>query len=69
MNPDLWLILLLAVVLDRIFGEPPKKAHPTVWMGIIIDFLKKKAFEDKRKDFFYGVFVCSVVAFSFTATA
>lgn len=69
MTPDLWLILLLAVALDRIFGEPPRKAHPTVWMGIIIDFFKERAFEEKRKDFLYGFFIFSLVTFTFATAA
>ncbi|MEM1586850.1 MAG: cobalamin biosynthesis protein [Candidatus Bathyarchaeia archaeon] len=39
---DHLMILFLAVVLDIIFGEPPNRIHPTVWMGKIIFFLKKK---------------------------
>ncbi|MCP8320373.1 MAG: cobalamin biosynthesis protein [archaeon] len=36
------LILLLALILDLIFGEPPEKLHPTVWMGKTIEFLKPR---------------------------
>jgi adenosylcobinamide-phosphate synthase len=36
------LILLLALILDLILGEPPEKLHPTVWMGKTIEFLKPK---------------------------
>ncbi|MGQ9468539.1 MAG: cobalamin biosynthesis protein [Nitrososphaerales archaeon] len=36
------LILLLALVLDLMFGEPPEKLHPTVWMGKTIGFLKPR---------------------------
>ncbi len=69
MNPDLWLILLLAIAIDRIFGEPPGKVHPTVWMGAVIEFFKEKSFDSKRKDLFYGIFIFSIVTFTFTAAA
>jgi len=36
------LILILALILDLIFGEPPEKLHPTVWMGKTIEFLKPR---------------------------
>ncbi|MEM2873385.1 MAG: cobalamin biosynthesis protein, partial [Nitrososphaerales archaeon] len=36
------LILFLALVLDLIFGEPPEKLHPTVWIGKTIEFLKPR---------------------------
>ncbi|MEM3383010.1 MAG: cobalamin biosynthesis protein [Nitrososphaerales archaeon] len=36
------LILLLALILDLLFGEPPEKLHPTVWIGKTIDFLKPR---------------------------
>ena len=39
-------VLALAVVLDLMLGEPPKWAHPTVWMGrqisVVERFLPKK---------------------------
>lgn len=36
------LILFLALFLDLIFGEPPEKLHPTVWIGKTIEFLKPR---------------------------
>ena len=35
-------ILALALVLDSVFGEPPDRFHPTVWMGNVIAFLKRR---------------------------
>ena len=32
-------ILVLAVLLDLAFGEPPNMVHPVVWMGRVIAFL------------------------------
>jgi adenosylcobinamide-phosphate synthase len=34
--------LALALLLDLIFGEPPEKLHPTVWMGHIVTYLEPK---------------------------
>ena len=39
---DSMLILLLALILDLLFGELPEKIHPTVWMGKTIEFLKPR---------------------------
>ena len=35
-------VLALAVLLDLTLGEPPKWAHPTVWMGKHIAFVEKR---------------------------
>ncbi|MCZ3365661.1 MULTISPECIES: cobalamin biosynthesis protein [Methanobacterium] len=32
-------IIIIAIVIDVIFGELPAKIHPVVWMGKLIDFL------------------------------
>lgn len=32
-------VLLLAVVLDAVFGDPPNRVHPVAWMGCFINFL------------------------------
>jgi adenosylcobinamide-phosphate synthase len=39
---DSILILLIALLIDTVFGEVPDKAHPTVWMGKVISFLKPR---------------------------
>jgi adenosylcobinamide-phosphate synthase len=39
---DSVLIFVLAFFIDIVFGEIPDRAHPTVWMGVVIDFLKPK---------------------------
>ncbi len=36
------LILLIALLIDTIFGEVPDRFHPTVWMGKVIALLKPK---------------------------
>lgn len=47
------LVLLLAAVLDVVFGEPPAAVHPVVWIGKLIGTLKKAAPKTHRK--LYGV--------------
>jgi adenosylcobinamide-phosphate synthase len=37
---DLLLIIIIAIIIDVIFGELPAKIHPVVWMGKLIDFFK-----------------------------
>lgn len=36
-------VLLLAVVLDLAFREPPAALHPVVWMGRLIAFLERRS--------------------------
>jgi len=52
-------VLLLAVIIDILFGEPPAFLHPVVWMGKIINFFVGLAPQSHRK--IYGlimVFFC-----------
>nr|WP_269850483.1 cobalamin biosynthesis protein [Methanosarcina horonobensis] len=35
------LVLLLAAVIDIVFGEPPAAVHPVVWIGKLINFFEK----------------------------
>ncbi len=37
---DSSLILLIALLIDAVFGEVPDRIHPTVWMGKVITLLK-----------------------------
>ncbi|MDR0767764.1 MAG: cobalamin biosynthesis protein [Methanosarcinales archaeon] len=60
---ELILILLLAVFIDLIFGEPPSAVHPVVWIGKLIEFLKSKAPKKHRKA--YGIIMAlTVICFS-----
>lgn len=36
------LLLALAITTDILFGEPPPRFHPTVWIGKFIAFLERK---------------------------
>ncbi len=42
-GPEDLAVLVLAVALDLTLGEPPKWAHPTVWMGRLTGFLEARA--------------------------
>ncbi|WNY28886.1 Cobalamin biosynthesis protein CobD [Methanimicrococcus stummii] len=56
---ELVLILLLAVFIDLIFGEPPAAIHPVVWIGKGIGFLKSRAPKNYRK--LYGALMAAAV--------
>lgn len=55
------LVLLLAVGIDIIFGEPPAAVHPVVWIGKLINLLKNAAPKTHRK--FYGVIMALCCVF------
>ncbi len=51
---DFWIqVLLLAVLFDILFGEPPAAVHPVVWMGKLISLLTEHAPALNRK--MYGL--------------
>lgn len=35
-------VLLAALALDRLAGEPPSRLHPTAWMGSVAEWLSKR---------------------------
>ena len=43
------LILVLAVVIDLLLGEPPNAAHPVVWIGKVIGFMDRHTKRNGRK--------------------
>ncbi|MFA4957394.1 MAG: cobalamin biosynthesis protein [Candidatus Methanoperedens sp.] len=52
-------VLLLAVIFDILFGEPPAFLHPVVWMGKIINLFVGAAPRSHRKIYgFIMVFFC-----------
>jgi adenosylcobinamide-phosphate synthase len=56
---DSVLIFVLAFLIDVVFGEIPDHAHPTVWMGSIVAYLKPKMKNSSpRLEKVYGVFLC-----------
>ncbi len=62
---EVLIVLIVAVILDRLLGEPPAFLHSTVWMGRMIALLKH------GRSKFYGALVILAVAlpFSFAAYA
>ena len=63
MKPELLLhylmMLLVALLIDRLFGDPPNKWHPVAWIGSLIFFLKKRAPAERSNavKFLYGGFI------------
>lgn len=49
-------VLLLALALDWLAGEPPAALHPVVWLGRLIEGLERRAPRDNpRAELLYGV--------------
>ena len=57
-------IVIIAIVIDVIFGEPPAKIHPVVWMGKAIDFFKGYLIDYRSK--ISGIILTSLVVMIFT---
>jgi adenosylcobinamide-phosphate synthase len=66
MGYDLIIILILAILIDAVLGEPPNRVHPTVWMGGLIDFLRRHAFGNKT---LYGIFIFFAITSLFAGIA
>jgi adenosylcobinamide-phosphate synthase len=49
--------LALALALDLVVGEPPAQVHPVVWMGRVLDALERRAPNDVRARFWFGLLV------------
>ncbi|NQT74599.1 MAG: cobalamin biosynthesis protein [Chloroflexi bacterium] len=55
---DALLILLLAIAIDLVFGDPPTLVHPVGWMGKLISLLETIAPKRSAKtQFVYGVVI------------
>jgi adenosylcobinamide-phosphate synthase len=55
------LVLLLAAVIDIVFGEPPAAVHPVVWIGKMITILKNAAPKTHRKLYGTVMALCCVL--------
>lgn len=63
-------ILVLALVIDGVFGEPPDRFHPTVWMGNVIAFLKPRIRDrNPSAEKLNGVLLCVSMAVLFVVPA
>ena len=61
---DILFIIIIAIVIDVIFGELPAKIHPVVWMGKLIDFFKGYLIDYRSK--ISGIILTFLVVMIFT---
>ncbi len=61
---DLLLIVIIAIIIDVIFGEPPTKIHPVVWMGKLIDFFTNYLIKYRSK--ISGIILTIIIVTIFT---
>lgn len=55
LQPHDFLVLLLAVAIDWLFGDPPNAFHPVAWFGKIAPALERRAPRDNpRAELLYG---------------
>ena len=59
------IIILGALIFDKLIGEPPEKIHPVVWIGKIISFLERlfnsTYSKNKVRDFIFGSIITLVI--------
>ncbi len=60
---EVLVVLIAAVIMDRLLGEPPALLHSTVWMGRITALLKR------RGSRLYGAMILLAVAMPFSVLA
>jgi len=60
----LLLIIIIAIIIDVIFGELPTKIHPVVWMGKLIDFFKGYLINYRSKN--SGIILTLIIVAIFT---
>jgi adenosylcobinamide-phosphate synthase len=65
---ELLFVLLLALAMDVLFGEPPRAIHPVVWIGKVISFWERFATaQGPRYQLVYGGVVVLLTIFIFAA--
>jgi adenosylcobinamide-phosphate synthase len=64
---DIWIfsIILLAVFIDLLMGELPSYAHPVVWMGKLIQLLKRYLLKLKSKSSGFILTIILTITFTF----
>jgi adenosylcobinamide-phosphate synthase len=61
------LILILALILDYIFGEPKNNIHPVAWLGKTINVLERPAAKLGRKQqLIFGILIVILLVFIIT---
>ena len=63
-QPSILLIILIALIIDFLFGELPARIHPVVWMGKLIDILKSHLINYRSK--ISGIILTIVLLIIFT---
>ena len=64
------VIIISAVLIDILFGDPPNRFHPVAWSGKLISSLwEKRPAGRKVQLFLYGVFLTLVTVFAASAAA
>lgn len=67
---DILLILSIALAIDLALGEPPRAAHPVVWMGKVVSFLEGGGLGRRPSvQFVYGIGIALFAVGVFTAAA
>jgi len=67
---EAWLILLLAVSIDVLLGDPPDALHPVAWVGRVVSFSEKFGFKgSSRVQFLYGMGITLLIVGLFAVPA
>ena len=53
--------LATALAVDLLWGEPPARFHPVVWMGKLVSALERRAPEGERERLLYGGWLVTVM--------
>ena len=61
---DLLIIIIIAIIIDVLFGELPAKVHPVVWMGKLIDTFKEYLINYRSKISGIILTFCTVTIFT-----
>lgn len=61
---NLIFIVIIAIIIDVIFGEFPEKVHPVVWMGKLIDVFNSNLIKYRNK--ISGIILTLVIVTIFT---
>ncbi len=56
-------VLALAGLIDLALGEPPMRAHPTVWMGRMLGFVEKRLPKEGTPALISGLLMASILPF------
>jgi adenosylcobinamide-phosphate synthase len=54
---EIFYVLALGVLIDRVFGEPPDRFHSTVWIGKLCEIMQKRL----SNNAFHGLFLFLLV--------